>query len=127
MFDRFDFAIRRTLKQLAAQRVRMILQPGNYWVLDNTGTRTEDTDAALLTCYMRGWVEPLDRAVPTAALGSDGRLPPNFQFDRVETHYRLTSAGWSAIHRSGTIAIAALCISVLSFALVIVKLVLGAA
>jgi hypothetical protein len=35
MIDPFERTIRRTLRQLAKQRVRMILQPGNFWVIDN--------------------------------------------------------------------------------------------
>jgi hypothetical protein len=119
MFDPFDRTVRRTLRQLAAQRVRMVLQPGSYWVIDNTGERGEDTHAALMTCYIRGWIEPLEHAVPSAALPADGNLS-NFQFEGRETLYRLTSAGWSAIHRSNLIAICALLISAMSFATVII-------
>jgi hypothetical protein len=78
-----------------------------------------DTHAALLTCYMRGWVEPLERAVPSSKLSPSGSLPPNFSFEKMETFYRLTSAGWSVIHRSDLIATCALLISAMSFALAI--------
>jgi hypothetical protein len=95
MFDAFDQTIRNTLQQLARQRVRLVLQPGNYWIIDLAIKKDEDTDAALATCFMRGWVEPLVNAVPSTQLSADGRLPPNFQFEGNETIYRLTSAGWS--------------------------------
>src|SRR3954467_11843892 len=111
MFDPFEQTVRRTLKQLAKQRVRMVLQPGKFWVIDNTGTQNEDTHAALFPCYMRGWVEPLEHAIPRAKLLPDGSLPANLQFSEAETLYRLTSAGWSAIYRANTIAIVALLIS----------------
>jgi hypothetical protein len=126
MFDSFERTVRRTLRQLAGQRVRIVVQPGNFWVIDNTGSRGEDHHAALLTCYMRGWVEPLEHAIPHAMLPSDGRIPPDFKFGEAETQYRLTSAGWSAIHRSNTIAIVALLISTLSFTVVVIRFVLGA-
>jgi hypothetical protein len=116
MFDPFERTVRRTLRKVAKQRIGMVLQPGNCWVIEYAVGTDPTTHAALLTCYMRGWVEPLEDAVPSAAIPADGNLPPNFQFEGKETLYRLTSAGWSAIHRSGLIAICALLISVLSFA-----------
>jgi hypothetical protein len=125
MFDPFERTVRRTLRQLAKQRVRVILQPGNIWVIDNARAHDKYMRAALSTCYMRGWIEPLEHAVPRAKLLPDGSLPANLKFNEPETQYRLTSAGWSAIHRSNTIAIVALLISTLSFAVVVVKLALG--
>jgi hypothetical protein len=115
MFDPFDQIIRDTLRQVAKQRIRVVLQPGNHWIVDLAITKDVDTEAALATCFMRGWIEPLEHAVPSTRLSPDGNLPPNFQFEGKETIYRLTSAGWSAIHRSNTIAICALLISALSF------------
>jgi hypothetical protein len=56
----------------------------------------------------------------SSTVPADGNLPPNFQFEGKETLYRLTSAGWSAIHRSGAIAVCALLISALSFTVAIV-------
>jgi hypothetical protein len=66
-----------------------------------------------------GWVEAQHNGVPSTQLSPTGELPPNFRFDKLETYYRLTSAGWSAIHRSDLIAACALLISVMSFALAI--------
>ena len=54
MFDRFERTIRRTLRKLAKQRIRMVLQPGNAWVIDRAITHDDDTQAALLTGQMRG-------------------------------------------------------------------------
>jgi hypothetical protein len=119
MFDKFDRKIIQTLRGLARQRVRVVLPPENYWVIDCAIKKDADTDAALATCFMRGWIEPLEHAVPSTQLAPDGSLPANFQFERKETIYRLTSAGWSAIHRSGTIAICALLISAMSFIVVV--------
>jgi hypothetical protein len=119
MFDQFEQTVRRTLRKLAKQRVRMVLQPGNYWVIDRAIHRDDDIEAALLTCQIRGWVEPLHHALPSAQLPPSGALPPNFSFDKTETFYGLTSAGWSVIHRSGLIATCALLISAMSFALAI--------
>ena len=112
---RFDQTIWGTLRRVAKQRIRVVLQPGNYWIVDQAINKDADTDAALATCFMRGWVEPLEYAIPSTQLSPDGRLPPNFQFEGEETIYRLTSAGWSAIHRSDMIAICALLIAAMSF------------
>lgn len=113
--DSFDRKVGRVLRRLAQQRIRLVLQPGNYWVIDNAITRDDDTNAVLLTCFMRGWIEPLEHAVPAQDLTPEGNLPANLQFERQETFYRLTSAGWSAIHRSHVVALCALAISAMSF------------
>lgn len=119
MFDPFERTVDRTLRKLAKQRIRLVLQPGDCWVIDCAIPQNSDTHAALLTCYMRGWVEPLEHAVPSSQLSPSGTLPSNFSFDKMETFYRLTSAGWSAIHRSDLVATCALLISAMSFALAI--------
>ena len=100
MYDRFDWTVGRTLRKLAKQRIRVVLQPGDYWVIDCAIPQDGDTHAALLTCYMRRWIEPLEHAVPSSQLSPAGALPQNISFDKMETFYRLTSAGWSVIHRS---------------------------
>jgi len=93
MFDPFDRTVDRTLRKLAKQRVRLVLQPGDYWVIDRAIPQDDDTRAALLTCQMRGWVEPLHHALPSAQLTPGGSLPQNINFDKMQTLYRLTSAG----------------------------------
>jgi hypothetical protein len=119
MFDQFERTVHRTLRKLAKQRIRMVLQPGDYWVIDCAIPQDGDTHAALLTCYMRGWVEPLEHALPSSQLSPSGALPQNVSFDKMQTLYRLTSAGWSVIHRSDLIATCALLIAAMSFALAI--------
>ena len=79
-------------------------------MIENTGTQTEDTHPALLTCYMRGWIEPLPHAVPSAQLPADFNLC-RVKFEQIEQQYRLTSAGWSALYRTAEIAQTALAIS----------------
>jgi hypothetical protein len=108
-----------TLRKLAKQRVRLVLQPGDHWVIDCAIPQDDDTRVALLTCQMRGWVEPLRGAVPSAQLTPEGALPPNISFDKMQTLYRLTSAGWAVIHRSNLVAICALVITLISLGLAI--------
>jgi hypothetical protein len=116
MFDSRERQIRRVLRKLSEQRVALVLQPGNYWVIEKAIGDNEETDTALLTCYMRGWVEPIEGAIPSGRLNSDGSLPAGLQFDKLKTHYRLTSAGWSVINGSHRLAVLALTISMISLA-----------
>jgi hypothetical protein len=119
MFDPFDRTVDRTLRKLAKQRVHLVLQPGDYWVIDRAIPEDGDTHAALLTCYMRGWVEPLEHAIPSSKLSPTGALPQSLSPEKMQTLYRLTSAGWSAIHRSDLVATCALLIAAMSLALAI--------
>lgn len=102
MFEnmRRELQIRRILRKLARQRVALILQPGNIWVIEKALTINDDTDAHLKTCYMRGWVEQVDHAIPTGNLTSEGELPQGEMFTGTSPMYRLTDGGWSVINRS---------------------------
>jgi hypothetical protein len=46
--------IRRTLKSLSRQRVALVLQPGNVWVIERAVEDNEQTDSALKTAKLRG-------------------------------------------------------------------------
>lgn len=81
----------------------------------------EKTEAALRTCHMRGWVEPLEHAIPKGKLTPEGRLPEGNIFQRVGPLYRLTEAGWQVVHRTQTwvkatfaVALATLVASIIS-------------
>jgi hypothetical protein len=99
VFDPFERTIRRTLRQLCRQRVRLILLPGNVFVIDNSAAPRADTDAALRTCWLRGWVELVENAIPSGRLTPDGRLPDS-PFTGTAPMYRMTDSGWSVVHRS---------------------------
>ena len=89
--------IRKTLKRISRQRVAAILQPGNVWLVEKSPHIDEKMEAALRTCHLRGWVEPLADAVPKGEVTKKGDLP-----DRpygVGPIYRLTEAGWNALNR----------------------------
>lgn len=112
--------IRRVLKILARQRIAAIGQPGNIWIVEKSFPDLENLDEALGTCHMRGWVEPIANAVPKGVLAKDLKLPEKIE---AGTIYRLTEAGWNAIHRlhgwvvaTFIVSLAALVISV--FALI---------
>jgi hypothetical protein len=115
--------IKNILGKLAKQRVAMILQPGNVWVIENAvESRDEKVASVLQTCQMRGWVDTLSDALPTGKLVGEGdtlHLPD--KFTGIEPLYRLTEAGWDVIHNSHNwvmitffVALASLIASILS-------------
>jgi hypothetical protein len=77
---RREWRVRGTLRALARQRVALILQPGNVWVIEKAVSDQDDTASALRTCFMRGWVESLADAVPIGSLGPAGDYPPGLCF-----------------------------------------------
>jgi hypothetical protein len=101
-----------------------VLQPGNVWVIENAIEDDEQTDVALKTSYMRGWVEPIENAVPKGRLNADGTLPGGNPFSGVGPLWRLTEGGWSVLHRTQWWALFAIIVSVLSFAVSVGSLVL---
>lgn len=92
--------IGRTLRRLSRQRVALILQPGDVWVVERAISHDSETEAHLRTCQLRGWVEPVSNAVPSGRLTDKGGLSPGGLFDNIRPIYRLTDSGWAAINRS---------------------------
>lgn len=95
-----EWKIRRILRRLSKQRVALVLQPGNVWVIEKAVEDNEETDAALKTCYMRGWVEPLENSVPKGKLKEDGSPPDSNLYDSSGPIWKLTDSGWAAINRA---------------------------
>ena len=95
-----EWKIRSVLRRLAKQRVQLVLQPGNVWVVEKVVTDNAETDAALKTCYMRGWVEPLENSVPKGNLKKDSSLPDGELFQSSGPIWKLTDSGWAAINRA---------------------------
>lgn len=92
--------IRKTLRAVSRQRVAIVLQPGGAWFIENGLPDSDDRDAALATCHMRGWVEVLRAPVPCGRLGDDLDVEKAMNTARLGILYRLTEAGWAVIHRS---------------------------
>ena len=111
MFEnwRREHRLRRVLRQLSRQRVALVFQPANIWVVERSPERNEEMEAALRTCHIRGWVEVIENAVPTGRLRSAGSLPPGNPFEGIAPVYRLTQGGWQVINRTYTI-IAVTCV-----------------
>ena len=94
-----EWAIRKVLRKLSKQRVALVLQPGNVWVVEKALKNTEENEAILNTCLIRGWVEPLQDSVPKGKLNEDGSLPENL-YDSAGTVWKLTDSGWASINRA---------------------------
>jgi hypothetical protein len=92
--------IRRTLKRLSRQRVGLVLQPGNVWVIENAVEDNEQTDTALKTAYMRGWVKPIENAVPKGKLTPEGALPSGNLFQGVGPLWQLTASGHNSLRET---------------------------
>ena len=107
-----EYWIYRTLKLLARQRVALVLQPGNVWVIERAIRETERNSQNIKTCLMRGWIEVLHQSVPSGDLNPNGTLPTN---DKLigKPIYRLTDSGWNAIHRTHVITILGVALTIL--------------
>ena len=64
---------------------------------------------------MRGWVKPIENAVPKGKLTPDGALACGNPFPGVGPLWLLTEGGWTVVNRTHWWALFAILISVLSF------------
>ena len=110
-----EWRIRRVLKQVSRQRVALVLQPGNVWVIEKAVKDNRENDAALKACYMRGWVEPLATAVPQGQLDPDGNLPTDIS--QSGPVWKLTDSGWAAINRAHEWALFSILVAVIGLLL----------
>ena len=94
MFNKDERFIRNVLKQLAKQRVAGIVN--GAWVIGDGIILDKDIEAALRTCHLRGWVEPITKAIPQSNVSMDLEIKPGMSGPA----YRLTEAGWNIIHGS---------------------------
>jgi len=83
-----EFSILRTLKAVSRQRVALLLQPGNVWVIELAVPDDELTEANLRTCHLRGWVEPIENAIAKGQLTENGNLPLGNMFNKCGPLYR---------------------------------------
>lgn len=120
-------AIRVLLGKLARQRVVQVLQPGNVWVVELAPKLDADGEAALRTCWLRGWVEPISHdAVPR---GDVANLPhPERElYNTAAPIYRLTDSGWNVIHSTRQWLIATFTIAAATLIATIIGVIVTAA
>jgi hypothetical protein len=110
-----EYRTRKALKKIARQRVAMILNPGGIWVIEKALIKNDETEAAISTCLMRGWIDIHDNSVKMCQLNPDGSLPENFkgklQNDKL---YKVTDSGWRVIKREQVILVLSLIFAVLA-------------
>lgn len=116
----YNWRMHRLLRRLAKQRVSLVLQPGNTWVIEFAVEDTQELDVLLKTCFMRGWVEPLQSAVPRNCLNPDGSLPSRNMFRSSGPLWKLTDSGWAAIQRRHEVLVLGILVAVLGVAVAIV-------
>ena len=108
------------LKKLSRQRVGMLLQPGDVWVVEYAVKDSETNRALIHTCQLRGWVEILHNSVPTASLTPDASIPPDLLNNmQGRPIWRLTDSGWAAIQRRHEIALFSVFITLIGVALAV--------
>ena len=115
----YIWRIYRVLCRIAKQRVAVVLQPGNCWVIEHAVSDDRETDALLKTRFMRGWVEPLKDAVPKGKLEPDGSLPDGEHIQSIGPLWKLTDSVWAAIHRNHQLAVLGLFLSLLGVILAV--------
>jgi hypothetical protein len=125
-FDRRERFILKTLRKLTKQRVGLVLQSGDTWVVEFAISQDDEGVAeALRTCHLRGWVEIL-RHGPHAQLEVDSA--GNQQLPRAWAGtapiYRLTDSGWNQVRGvhswlvlTAIVAVATLCVTVVALLL----------
>ncbi|MDO8909509.1 MAG: hypothetical protein Q7W55_13545 [Pseudohongiella sp.] len=114
-------SIYKTLKALSKQRVGMVIQPENHWVIEYAMPHTPQNEENIQTCLMRGWVEILHQSVPTEHIPVDFNLQ-NIE-DLGENHvYRLTDGGWNAIYRTRSLNLLSIFIALIGLGIAVLAL-----
>jgi hypothetical protein len=117
-----EYSIYKTLTLLARQRVALVLQPGNVWVIEKAMPNTEQNQENIQTCLMRGWIEVLHESVPSGSIETNGALVEGKMFDGTKTIYKLTDSGWNAIHRTHVIGFLSVIVSLIGIAITLIGL-----
>lgn len=125
MLDDFlqERKIRRALKAIARQRVAMVLQPGNFQVIERSPPREEWFELGARTALIRGWAEVLHENLPTGQVSLQGNTAALPKYMSPETHYKLTDGGWAVLNRSQAWMFATFLVSTISLAVSIAALI----
>ena len=108
-----EYLIYKTLTSISKQRVVLLLQPENAWVIEKALPNTSQNQANIRTCMIRGWVEILHESISSTNIDNNYGLSEGFEFDRNEDIYKLTDSGWNAIHRTHVITLLSIIIALL--------------
>ena len=115
MFTHFkrEYSIYKTLSRISKQRVVLVLQPENAWVIEKALQNTDQIQANIRTCMIRGWVDLLHESVQSTNIDDNYGLSKGFEFNNIQDIYKLTDSGWNAIHRTHVIALLSILIALL--------------
>ena len=108
-----EYSIYKTLTCISKQRVVLLLQPRNAWVMEKALPNTDQNQANIRTCMIRGWVDLLHESVPSTNIDNNYGLSKEPEFNNNENIYKLTDSGWNAIHRTHVIALLGIIIALL--------------
>lgn len=127
MFDDFrrERQVRRALRAIARQRVALVLQPGNYQVVERSPPNEEWFQLGVRTAQIRGWVEVLHENMPTGTVQMEGNTPQLPTSMIPETHYKLTEGGWAVLNRSHAWVLATFIVSAVSLSVSAVSLIVA--
>lgn len=114
--------IRWVLKRLTRQRVVHIVNPGGFWLVEQSLPTGDGIQESLRTCHLRGWVEPISPVgIPHIEVTSDGEFPSDLTPSHVDPIYRVTDAGWNQIHNIYGWILATFAVAFLTFCATIVS------
>jgi hypothetical protein len=85
--------VRKTLRDLARQRMMGVVQPGNLWLILGGPSSDEETFCAIQTAIMRGWVSIVHSNIPSGEVQR-----PELGLYRSGSIYGLTDSGWRVVH-----------------------------
>lgn len=94
MFNKKEWFVKKTLRKLSKQRVAGVID--GVWIVEGGINLDKDIEAALRTCHMRGWVEPITGTIPHSKWSEDSKITKGMSGPT----YRLTEAGWNIVHDS---------------------------
>lgn len=109
-----EYSIWKTLNAISSQRVERVLDPDGIQVISGAPAADEKQLRNIQTCLMRGWIEPLENAMPIESVPDDDQ-PDGAQPEGTYPLYRLTESGWTSIYRSYLITTLALIALVIVF------------
>lgn len=109
-----EYSIYKTLTCISKQRVVLLLQPGNAWVIEKAFPDTDQNQANIRTCIIRGWVDLLHESIPSTNLDDNYDLSKELESNNNKKDiYKLTDSGWNAIHRTHVITLLSIIIALL--------------
>jgi len=110
----YNFRIHRLLRKFAKQRITVVHKEQNVWLIEYAVKHTDENSNLLRTCYMRGWIEPMQESVGFGEVNDDGTLVGDQLYNRIDTMWKLTDSGWGAINRNHQLMVLGVFLTIIS-------------